>query len=185
MKMPTIIFIVSSFIFLGCKEDQKQNADGNLIEKDTASESGSDTLVRNFEEENISKPTKPDILTGVFIRTNAENNNCECNCVTVDFQKPTELCLDKKSGLSIMAKFRRMPDGSLSIYYEQAKNQEGVTNKKIPWDKFDKNAAIATISYTSNDAFDLDWIGFTVDGELAVDYAIYGKKNLEGNYRGK
>jgi len=29
----------------------------------------------------------------------------------------------------------------------------------------------------------LDWKGFYIDGELAVDYAIYGKKTLEGTYK--
>jgi hypothetical protein len=29
----------------------------------------------------------------------------------------------------------------------------------------------------------LDWKGFSIDGELAVDYAIFGKKTLEGTYK--
>lgn len=183
MKVRIIVFIAVSCMLMACKEDRRQNVDENLIEKDTVPVQDSDSLTGDYEGENTVKLTTPDILTGVFIHTNAENDNCACNCVTVDFQNPTKLCLDKKSGLSIMARFKRMPDGSLGIYYEQAKNQEGITDKNIPWDKFDKSIPIATISYTSNNAFNLNWIGFTIDGELALDYAIYGKKNLEGSYR--
>src|SRR5699024_6459502 len=112
MKVRIIVFVAVSVLLMACKEDQKQNVNEIQMEKDSVSEQDSDSLVENYKKETTAKPTKPDIITGVFIRTNAENNTCACNCVSVDFQKPTELCLDKKSGLSIMAKFRRMPDGS-------------------------------------------------------------------------
>jgi hypothetical protein len=185
MKTPILFILAFSIAFLGCKDDPKHEADRNIIKTDTMSDD-SDSIAGNYgdSDENVTeKPTKPDILTGVFIRSDNESGTCECNCVDVNFMQPTELCLDKKSGLSIMAKFKRMPDGSLSIYYQQPKHEGGVINKKIPWDKFDKTKPIAVISYSENNAFDLDWIGFTMDGELAIDYAIYGKKNLEGNYR--
>jgi zinc D-Ala-D-Ala carboxypeptidase len=32
---------------------------------------------------------------------------------------------------------------------------------------------------------ELDWLGFTINGDLAMDYAIFGKKTLEGQYKKK
>lgn len=186
MKTPIFLFFVFSLIFSGCKDEPKQKTDENSSISDSLSDTTPDTLSPTFdpsEKQKSGKPNKADILTGIFIRSNSESGSCECNCVEVNFTQTTELCLDKKTGLSIMAKYRRMPEGTLGIYFDTPKKEEGIADKKIPWDDFDKNTPIAIITYSTDNTFDLDWVGFNIEGELATDYAIYGKKNLEGSYR--
>ena len=63
-----------------------------------------------------------------------------------------------------------------------AKNLEG---KDMPWDKFDKNTPIATLTSKPNGEVEMDWLGFSINGDLAIDYAILGKKTLEGTYKKK
>ncbi|UJH91104.1 hypothetical protein LZ575_21045 [Antarcticibacterium sp. 1MA-6-2] len=73
---------------------------------------------------------------------------------------------------------------NINIYFIEpsARSSEG---KDIPWKDFDKNSPIATIIPQNNGEIELDWLGFTVNGDLAMDYAIYGKKTLEGVYKKK
>ena len=186
MKAPILLFLFFSMIIGGCKDEPKQKTGENSSVRDTLPEFASDTAMRRLqptEEEKSAKPIRADILTGVFIRNNSESSSCECNCVDVNFEQATQLCLDKKSGLSIMAKYKRMPEGTVGIYFDAPKSENGIADKSIPWEDFDKNTPIAKITYSRDNAFDLNWIGFNIEGELATDYAIYGKKNLEGSYR--
>jgi hypothetical protein len=52
----------------------------------------------------------------------------------------------------------------------------------VPFNTFDTTVPIAVLTQTSNNTLTLDWKGFSVNGDLAVDYAILGKKNLEGKF---
>ena len=54
-------------------------------------------------------------------------------------------------------------------------------DKNLPWEDFSKKDAIASLKAT-NDGLKLDWIGFKINGQIATDYAIFGKKTLEGNF---
>lgn len=183
-KAVGMIFI--ALIFWNCQEDKKKGANNSNNANDQNIGQNMDTMEENtFTEDSTTVTLDPATLfTGVFIRSDdgKEGKNCQCNCVEVDFSQQTILCIDEKSGLSIAASFKKANDGSLNIFYVQPKNEKGIAPGKIPWDKFDTSVPIASIDYSSNDTFALDWKGFTIDGEIAVDYAIYGKKNLEGNY---
>ena len=93
----------------------------------------------------------------------------------------SELCL-KKDEIYIQARFSKDADGKLNVFY--VKPSEKNTNDKLPWDKFDTNKPIAVLT-PSGKGLELDWKGFSIGGELAVDYALYGKKTLEGTYINK
>ncbi len=82
----------------------------------------------------------------------------------------------------IEVKFEKNQDGSTNVYYVNPSNKN-IEGKDIPWDKFDRNTPIATIENLSANEIKLDWLGFSINGDLAVDYAIYGKKTMEGNYK--
>lgn len=180
-KVVGMFFIV--LIFSSCKENKKKDLnnanDQNIGQNmDTTAEN---TFTQDTTTATLDTTT---LLSGIFIRSDdgKEGGNCQCNCVDINFSQQTILCIDEKSGLSIEASFEKASDGSLNIFYVRPQNKEGIVGGKIPWDKFDTGVPIATIDYSSGDTFKLDWKGFTIDGEIAVDYAIYGKKNLEGNY---
>lgn len=186
MKNSLLIIFVALFIW-SCKEDQKKNMNGdtgqNLADTVMNKNATMDDTASNASEKEVDT-IKNASFTGVFIRSDdgKEAEECQCNCLEVNLEKNTRLCIDEKTGLSISADFKKNADGSLNLYYVGPIQKEGIGSGKIPWDKFDKTIPIATIVYSSDDAFKLNWKGFSIDGELAVDYAIYGKKNLEGNY---
>ena len=93
--------------------------------------------------------------------------------------KSTELCLSEDE-IYINARYAQAGDG-VNMYYVSPSNKK--TNEDLPWKEFDTNTPIAVLSAGKNGNMVLDWKGFSIDGELAVDYAIYGKKTLEGTYK--
>ncbi|HSI71388.1 MAG TPA: hypothetical protein VK941_14220, partial [Gillisia sp.] len=92
-----------------------------------------------------------------------------------------ELCLKEKS-IFITARMSRGDEGTVNIFLVEPANRN-TEGDDIPWKEFDTNVPIATISPSKNGEMELDWLGFTINGDLAIDYAIYGKKTLEGTYK--
>lgn len=113
-----------------------------------------------------------------YVKLDENDSGCTCYCVDVVTTGQSELCL-KQDEIYINARFSQSGNKT-QVYFSgpSAKN----TNKELPWEDFDTNTPIAEITPTP-DGMELDWKGFSIDGELAVDYAIYGKKTLEGSYR--
>lgn len=174
------IFVVLVLVFASCEDAPK-----NPSEQERAEESNA-VLTENTQknpetDENTAASTT---LTGTFIRKDVDTatQECNCNCVEIDFQDATVLCLDTKSGLSIFARFEKVSDSEVHVYYVQPKNTDNINDEKIPWGQFDTTVPIAVVSYSGSGAFDMDWKGFSINREIAADYAIYGKKNLEGSY---
>lgn len=122
--------------------------------------------------------------SGEFIKTNALNTDgaCSCNCLSIDFNATRTLCLDEKSGIDIQVNYV-LKENLVQVIYLNGKGNIDDKNP-IPWSDFDKNSVVAEIS-TANNQMQLDWKGFTIDNKLATDYAILGKKTLEGNYKRK
>lgn len=128
-----------------------------------------------------SHPSGRDIA-GRYIKSGEEaDNGCSCYCIEVNFSSGTELCL-VPGEMYINSRFERKNDNSIEVFYQSpvTSNSKG---KDIPWDKFDKNEPIARITPKDNGELQLDWLGFSINNDLAVDYAIYGKKTLEGTYK--
>lgn len=133
---------------------------------------------------NDSPNTGTTELSGKFIKIGQEaDSNCGCYCLDLNDSANPELCLVPDE-MYITTRLERKNDNSINVFLvgPSAKNTKG---KDIPWEKFDKNVPIATISPSSNGEIDMDWLGFMINGDLAMDYAIYGKKTLEGNYKRK
>lgn len=154
---------------------QNENSTQNVVEND----------INDEETENAQSPTSNEnsnsyILSGNFIKTDhLEDAGCNCYCVEIGTNKGSELCLVENE-MYINTRFSKSGN-RINIFYtgKSAKN----TNNELPWDEFDKNQAIAVITPQSNGNFKLDWKGFSINGDLAVDYALFGKKTLEGTYK--
>jgi hypothetical protein len=109
----------------------------------------------------------------------AEESNCECYCLEIEAGKSSEICL-KPGELYMEADFRKVGN-DIHVFYKGA----SVKSKQndIPWNDLDTSTAVATFSKVSANQYKLDWKGFQIDGKTAVDYALLGKKTLEGTYK--
>lgn len=184
-------------IFISCEDNTKKSEDNfksdreeyqNIQPKDKVGSSAQDQPVNQNSGEGQTPGSTSDTetnengvgdISGRYIRTDhPEDVNCSCYCVTVTMGGTSELCLSDKE-LYINARYSANQN-QINIYYagKAPKN----SNNDLPWDKFDTETPIAVLNSTP-DGLKLDWKGFTIDGELAVDYALYGKKTLEGTYK--
>ena len=115
-----------------------------------------------------------------YIKDKPEED-CNCNCIEIDFEKPSEWCIVKDK-VYISAQCRKSDENSVDIYFVKV-SRENQPDRPMPWEEFDIDKPIASIAFQPNGNAELDWKGFSIDGELATDYAIFGKKTLEGTYK--
>ena len=114
-----------------------------------------------------------------YLKTDEQQDTqCNCYCLELNLSGMTELCLVEDE-IYINSRFVKSGN-EVQIFYTGPSDRN--TNEDLPWDQFDKNQPLAVITPGSNGNLELDWKSFTMGGELAVDYAIYGKKTLEGTY---
>ena len=157
--------------------------DSGVLKEDGAeNEMETKTEPANMDEDSKVK-TADKTVTGQYIKVGDEvAENCSCYCVDITFESTSKLCLvpDK---MAANVRFERH-DNNINVFLvSPVPSKEG--GKDIPWDQFDKNKPIAQITPQSNGELKLDWLGFTINNDLAIDYAIYGKKTLEGIYKKK
>lgn len=193
--MKILCFFLLLIMITGCNDQENQRNDR---ESDTMNESRNDTADgADLPPGNVQKerdavqteretiPPRQDRITHSFegrytkIGTENTSESCTCNCIEVSFAKPSRLCIDS-DGLAISARMKETSNNSAEIYLTDP--EENSAKQDLPWDDFDRDTPIATLDLKPDGTLELDWIGFSTDGELAVDYAIYGKKALEGTY---
>lgn len=188
-------------VLISCKDEDKnqenevdseteQNENYNISETSTK-ESNSERTYSDKEDESIDSPDRESnnktqssevIASGTtYVKTDENDANCSCYCIELDMNNNTELCLSENK-MYINARYAKSGD-LVNMYYINPSNKN--TNKDLPWEDFDTNTPIAVLSPGENGNMDLDWKGFSINGQLAVDYAIYGKKTLEGTYKKK
>ncbi|GAB2767635.1 hypothetical protein [Salinimicrobium soli] len=107
--------------------------------------------------------------------------DCNCNCIEIDFDKPTEWCIEKDR-MFITARVQRTGDNTANIYFVDVSRDDD-REKKMPWADFDRDTPVASLEFHEDGSAKLDWKGFASGGEIATDYAILGKKTLEGTYK--
>ncbi|MGB7786818.1 MAG: hypothetical protein WBL27_12010 [Salinimicrobium sp.] len=112
---------------------------------------------------------------------NQPASDCNCNCIDVDFDKPSEWCIIKDK-VYISAQCRKSGDNSVDLYFI-GMSREDAPDRPLPWQDFDTDQPIASINFQPSGDAELDWKGFSIDGKIATDYAIFGKKTLEGTYK--
>lgn len=199
MKIKSLMpFILVLLLIFACKNNEEPQEEDIIPESDvqfspTANEiSRKDSVGRaedshpvQDEQQNNSTPSR--VVTtapaGRYIKTNQQgDNNCGCYCLDINPGSTSELCLIEDT-MYITTRMEKSGN-NINVYFVEPspRSSEG---KDIPWQEFDKNTPIATITPQSNGEIELDWLGFTINGDLAMDYAIYGKKTLEGVYKKK
>lgn len=207
MRIRSIIPVLFSLLFIvACRNEEDREEDPQFRETesnydDDASSTGdrsTSPAIRSskdaVEEEkpnyangnddeigNRSSSRSSGISEGKYIKDGETDPNCACYCINLTYSGTTELCL-KEETIFVTARMSRANGDLVNLYFVEAasRNTEG---DDIPWNDFDKNTPIATITPAANGQMELDWLGFTINGDLAMDYAIYGKKTLEGNYK--
>lgn len=191
----TLILFCAILLLSSCKDSNKTDKDTDINQTET-SQPGTETEglpdyepIDQMETTPNSETTKTEgdkstsssTISGTYIRNDhPEDWNCSCFCIEVNMTGTSELCLSEDK-LYINGRFEKSGN-DINIYYSGKSSK--TADEEIPWDKFEKSTPIAVLSPSGN-GFDLDWKGFTIDGEIAVDYALYGKKTLEGTYKKK
>lgn len=119
-------------------------------------------------------------IVGTYQLVDADTEDCACNCLELSFTNPTELCVQPDE-IYIHARYARAGDNKINVYLEGPATVQN-SQRELPWEEFDTSTPIATLSMQPNGTLVLEWEGFAIDGEVATDYALYGKKTLEGTY---
>lgn len=193
--MRNIVLICCLFLSLASCQDEKNNSENSTseeIENFTEADSSDDatgTSTKNSSQTATKKDSiataeksSEDLLAGKYIHTDyLDDINCSCHCLEVKNSGTAELCL-KENDLYINGRFQKQGE-HINIYFSGKSGK--TSNTDIPWDKFEKGTPIAVLTPAGNNTFNLDWKGFTIDGDIAVDYALLGKKTLEGTYKKK
>ena len=167
------------------EEENSSSTETAEVQRDSAQNTTSNSSDSTTENSTIKKITAKD-FSGEFQRSDdgKESTSCDCNCLSIQMNQASKLCLDQEENIHIQVKFKQTDASNLVMYYVSGQGKmEG--QKDIPWSYFDTDQALATLHFTTPNSFELDWKGFIQNGEIAMDYAVLGKKNLEGNYKRK
>ncbi|MDN3596539.1 hypothetical protein [Zunongwangia endophytica] len=183
------IFIALLLLAFACKNEDKKDADIDSNEVPVESNE------RNVDEEsdinrydnidNLSdsidtsktNSTAGDI-SGRYSKEGKMDEACSCYCVEVSLTGNSEFCLQPDQ-IYINVRFEKMGNEYHAFYVSPSSKNK---NKDLPWADFSKEDPIAKLNPTNN-GLKLDWIGFKIDGKIASDYAIFGKKTLEGDFK--
>lgn len=196
--MKTITILVCLFLCLTSCNDSKKEKESEKISRQEESIEPKDDLGTSAQDQPINQnpeyskdgtePQSPSAedskntstnLSGVYRNSeHLDDSDCSCYCIDVNTNGTSELCLSEDK-LYIQGRFEQSGN-NINIYYAGKGSQNN--NTEIPWDEFDTGIPIAVIS-PENSGLRLDWKGLSIDGEIAVDYALYGKKTLEGTYK--
>lgn len=187
MKFYSSLFCLFLILFSCKNEESNQNEELNLETEKSVNNNISEVEpkrsnaegISSASDENNTEVSEANISGNTYIKIDESDANCNCYCLELDMNKSTELCLSEDE-IYINARYAQDGEG-VNMYYVSPSNKN--TNEDLPWKKFDTNTPIAVLSAGENGNMVLDWKGFSIDGELAVDYAIYGKKTLEGTYK--
>lgn len=211
MTLKTYFSVIACFILLiSCRDNKSHDdvdrlnteenefspVDRNIPREDVEEEDfedDSDTTTQNAALENSRKQnpngnvtSRQDTgsrLTGTFIKIGNENDtSCGCYCLDLSAGN-AELCI-VEGKMFINTRLQKNANNTIDVFLVEpaARNTQG---KDMPWKDFDRNSAIATIQPSTNGELEFDWLGFKINGDIAVDYAILGKKTLEGKYKKK
>ena len=185
--MRNLILILLSVVLFGCNDQKSTTTTSSEVsDADTTT---ADLPPGNIQEERDAVQTEKEqpkiaaVLDGRYRKLDNGDaaTDCNCNCIEIDFDAPTEWCIDKDK-LYITARAQKTGENSAEVYFVSA-SREMDPDTKLPWDEFDTDTPVATIEFTPDGGAELDWLGFAVNGEVATDYALYGKKSLEGTYK--
>lgn len=182
--MKTYLIILLVAIFASCDNNKK-----NTAEKADLTEKANETIPETVEEEkdgvDLEKedPKVATALNGKYRKMVKDEPaaDCNCNCVEISFEKATEWCIVKDK-IYINARSQKTGDNTADLYLVGVSREEN-SERPLPWKDFDTDSPIARIAFQPDGSADINWIGFSTNGKVVTDYAIYGKKTLEGKYK--
>lgn len=171
-------------VFFACNNEKK-----NTAEKVELTENIHDSIPKTAAEEKDGvqvEQEEPKVVTTLDGRYRKMINDepaedCNCNCVEISFEKATEWCIVKDK-VYINAKSTKTGENTADLYLVEV-SREVNTDRSLPWKEFDTNSPIAKIEFQPDGSADVNWIGFSKNGEVVMEYAIFGKKTLEGKYK--
>lgn len=193
-----IILLCFSVSLISCNDSQKESETpskpNQTIEpkndlRTAAQDQPIDQKDNNFRKENKSSNVHDEEsntsasapISGVYLNSqHQEDTACNCYCIEISLDGSSKLCL--KDDMHINARFQENGN-NIDIYYSG--KSSGSVDGEIPWEKFETGTPIATLNPQPNGDLKLDWKGFSINGEIAIDYALLGKKTLEGTYKKK
>lgn len=173
----------------GCKDSANSENENKVEDTITTQKTGFKDLNKQSSDQSEEASTTDTTSTAEEKNTDysgtytnlafAEESNCECYCLKIEAGKSSELCL-KPGELYMQADFRKVGN-KIHVFYKGASVKSNQND--IPWNDLDTGTAVATFSKVSANEYKLDWKGFQIDGKTAVEYALLGKKTLEGTYK--
>lgn len=202
MKKLLLVLLVFPILF-SCRDEERQTQEKEEVQleeresvTDTSSERENGDIVEESatekdgvqteeieEEPKVAETPQSLGLEGDYIRVDPPEpaDGCNCYCMEISFSSPTELCISPNE-IYISARFSRTGNNQANVFLVENLRSTDTANE-IPWGDFDTTTPIATVNLQPDGSMKLDWLGFAIDGEIAVDYAIYGKKTLEGIFK--
>ena len=187
--MKNYIFILLLIFSVSCQDnkDDKQADQVKLMEKELPpgdiQEERAAVQTPDQAEESDEEANPIVATNGRYrkVESGEATSDCNCRCVDIVYDKPTEWCIVKDE-VYITARSKKTGENSAELYFVNASRDDS-PDRGIPWDEFDTGTPIASIDFQPDGTAEVDWIGFSVNGEVATDYAIYGKKTIEGTYK--
>ena len=183
------VIIVFAFLAFACKNESKEasknssdpevEVESNEREVDEESDINRYDNIDNLEEPVDTSKTNSAAgeISGRYTKQGEMDEACNCYCVEVSLTGNSEFCL-QPDRMYINVRFEKTASGYDAFYVSPSSKN---TNEDLPWEDFSKDEPIASLEPTKT-GLKLDWLGFKIDGQLATDYAIFGKKTLEGNF---
>lgn len=173
-----------AFFVLSCGEDKKER----VILKEQEQQNNED-LVRppsepsTMETAAVETSLKPVIHEGRYQRISPQepDPDCRCSCIEINLSRPTSWCIVRDK-VYISARSEKISHDKVAVFYV-ASEKDVQQERSFPWESFDTDTPIAHITFLPDGSAELDWLGFHLDGKIATDFAIFGKKTLEGTYK--
>ena len=189
--MKNLLFIIL-IVMSSCKDgkdnkfDTSEKIDPDTINVDSVQHGNLTEEKDAMHTETESMRTAADPITVNYGRyrkmiKDKAADDCNCNCIEIDYDRATEWCIVKDK-VYISARTQKTGDNTADVYFV-ASSREMSPDRAFPWDEFDKNSPLATLTFQPDGSAKLDWLGFSKNGEVITDYALYGKKTLEGIYK--
>ncbi len=196
--MKKLVPILTLLFLLGCQDDKR--ARNSTEESGARTEIPADGDSQTARGEVAERPDTPSTDSETVTPDNSDGSattsavggryrklvqdvpasDCSCNCIDIAFGEPTEWCIVEDK-VYINARCEKTGPDSAEIFFVGA-SRDANAGRELPWDDFDTTTPIAMLTFGNDGTAELDWLGFSVNGEIATDYAIYGKKTLEGKY---
>ena len=187
--MKKIVLLLFLFIAFSCKNTNEEKSEvepndtapveSNDEKADLESDINRYDNIDNLEETVDTSKTNSSAgeISGRYTKQGELDEGCNCYCIEVSLTGNSEFCL-QPDRIYINVRFEKTAGGYDAFYVSPSSRNK---NKDLPWEDFSKEEPIANLKATNN-GLELDWLGFQIDGQIATDYAIFGKKTLEGNF---